>query len=138
MHRRFEEASNPDVPAFHEGFADIVALFQHFTIPELVSFEIARLRGNLKKDGLLAGLANQFGQASGMRGPLRNYAKANPQKLRYPDVTDAHDRGSILVYAVYDAFRAIVERRTRDLIRIATGDPASFRWVRCIPIWFSA
>ena len=42
LHRRFQEASNPDVPAFHEAFADIVALFQHFTIPELVRFEIAR------------------------------------------------------------------------------------------------
>ncbi|TGV61985.1 hypothetical protein EN803_38045, partial [Mesorhizobium sp. M2D.F.Ca.ET.160.01.1.1] len=38
LHRLFEEASNPDVPAFHEAFADIVALFQHFTLKELVSF----------------------------------------------------------------------------------------------------
>jgi hypothetical protein len=59
MHRRFEEASNPDVPAFHEGFADIVALFQHFTIPELVRFEIARARGSLRKEGLLSGLAQR-------------------------------------------------------------------------------
>jgi hypothetical protein len=33
---------------------------------------------------------------------------------------EPHDRGEILVLAVYDAFRAIVERRTADLIRIAT------------------
>lgn len=121
LHRRFEEASNPDVPAFHEGFADIVALFQHFTIPELVSFEIARVRGNLMEEGLLAGLANQFGEASGQRGPLRNYTKVDSKTFRYPDVTDAHDRGSILVYAVYDAFRKIVDRRTRDLIRLSTA-----------------
>ena len=31
MHRRFIEPSNPDVLAFHEAFADIVALFQHFS-----------------------------------------------------------------------------------------------------------
>lgn len=121
LHRRFEEASNPDVPAFHEGFADIVALFQHFAIPELVSFEIARVRGNLMEEGLLAGLANQFGEASGQRGPLRNYTKVDSKTFRYPDVTDPHDRGSILVYAVYDAFRNIVDRRTRDLIRLATA-----------------
>ena len=121
MHRRFEEASNLDVPAFHEGFADIIALFQHFTIPELVRFEIARMRGNLSAEGLLSGLAKQFGEGSGRRGPLRNYVNADPKTLRYADVVEAHDRGSILVYAVYDAFRRIVDRRTQDLIRLATG-----------------
>src|SRR3981189_438282 len=30
VHPRFNEPSNPDVQAFHEGFADIVAMFQHF------------------------------------------------------------------------------------------------------------
>jgi Subtilase family len=127
MHRRFEEASNLDVPAFHEGFADIVALFQHFTIPELVRAEIARARGNLRRDGLLAGLAAQFGEASGRRGPLRNYVNADPKVLRYPDVTEAHDRGSVLVYAVYDAFRMMVERRTQDLLRLATGGSGVLR-----------
>jgi len=122
LHRRFEEASNPDVLAFHEGFADIVALFQHFSMPELVRYEIARARGDLRtEDGLLGGLARQFGEASGQRGPLRNYVKADPKILHYPDIAEVHDRGSILVYAVYDAFRWIVERRTNDLVRLATG-----------------
>jgi hypothetical protein len=121
LHRRYEEASNPDVLAFHEGFADIVALFQHFTMPELVRFEIDRARGDLLKDGLLGGLAKQFGEASGQRAPLRNYVHADPKVLHYPDIIDVHDRGSILVYAVYDAFRMIAEERTRDLLRLATG-----------------
>ena len=60
LHRRYEEASNPDVLAFHEGFADIVALFQHFTMPELVRFEIDRARGDLLKDGLLVLLCQNF------------------------------------------------------------------------------
>jgi hypothetical protein len=72
LHRRFQEVSNLDVPAFHEGFADIVALFQHFTIPELVRFEIGRVRGDLSVEGLLGGLAKQFGEGSGRRGPLRD------------------------------------------------------------------
>ena len=42
LHRRFQEASNPDVPAFHEAFADIVALFQHFTLKDLVAFSISQ------------------------------------------------------------------------------------------------
>jgi pimeloyl-ACP methyl ester carboxylesterase len=31
LHRYFNESSNPDVLAFHEAFADIIALFQHFS-----------------------------------------------------------------------------------------------------------
>ncbi len=119
MHRRFQEASNPDVPAFHEAFADIVALFQHFNVRELVRFEIARARGDLRKGDLLAGLAKQFGEGTNARGPLRNYL--DQKTMRYEDTTEAHDRGSILVYAVYEAFLRIVAHRSEDLIRLATG-----------------
>lgn len=34
MHRRFIKANHRDSLAFHEAFADIVALFQHFSFPE--------------------------------------------------------------------------------------------------------
>ena len=121
LHRRFQEASNPDVPAFHEGFADIVALFQHFTMKELVSFEIARTRGNLSAVNLLSGLALQFGEGSGRSGPLRDYAKPKMAELDYDKSFEPHDRGSILVFAVYDAFQAIVAKRTDSLIQLATG-----------------
>jgi hypothetical protein len=50
MHSRFNEATNPDVLAFHEAFADIVALMQHFTIPEILENEINRTRGNLESE----------------------------------------------------------------------------------------
>ena len=120
LHRRFQETSNPDVPAFHEGFADTVALFQHFMITELVRFEIARVRADLAAEGLLGGLAKQFGEGIGGRAPLRDYAVAADKGLHYPEVLEPHARGSILVYAIYDAFRKIVARRTTDLLRLAT------------------
>ncbi|MBK8151495.1 MAG: hypothetical protein IPK58_25695 [Acidobacteria bacterium] len=37
MHRRFIESSHRDTLAFHEAFADIVALFQHFRFPKCSS-----------------------------------------------------------------------------------------------------
>ena len=130
LHRRFEDASNLDVPAFHEAFADIVALFQHFTITELV-----RSRGQgprrLADRQLLAGLAAQFGEAVG-RGEPCEIISAQIRKSEYPD-TETHDRGSILVLAVYDAFIIIVERRTEDLIRLATRVQASSPAARCSP-----
>jgi Subtilase family len=121
LHRRFQEASNLDVPAFHEAFADIVAVFQHFTIPELVRFEIERQHGDLGAANLLSGLAEQFGEGSGIGHVLRDYGKDAADDKRYETTCKPHDRGQILVLAIYDAFLAIVARRTADLIRIATG-----------------
>ena len=47
LHGSYTLDTNPDVLAFHEAFADIVALFQHFTFPEVLRHQIARTRGNL-------------------------------------------------------------------------------------------
>src|SRR4029077_20437629 len=89
LHRRFQEASNPDVPAFHEAFADIVALFQHFTLKELVRYAISRAGGNLTAAKLLSGLASQFGEGSGRKGPLRDYTDAELDKRNYATTTEA-------------------------------------------------
>lgn len=123
LHRRFIEPSNPDVLAFHEAFADMVALFQHFSFPEVLRHQIARTRGDLAKQNLLAELAQQFGQALGHRGALRNALSTPPDEAvaTLRQTTEPHDRGAILVAAVFDAFLAIYKRRIADLLRIATG-----------------
>jgi hypothetical protein len=118
--RTFREPSNPDVRSFHEAFADIVALFQQFTYRDLVKREIGRARGNLSASAMLGGLARQFGEGTGKAGPLRSYPNLDPE-LSYEKTFATHARGSLLVAAVYRAFLAIVERRTADLVRIATG-----------------
>ncbi|GAA0303560.1 hypothetical protein GCM10009087_11760 [Sphingomonas oligophenolica] len=124
--RGFRESSNPDVLAFHEGFADIVALFQHFGYRDLVLREIAAARGTTGAAGLLSGLARQFGEGASRGGPLRDYVNFPPD-LSYATTFDVHDRGALLVKAVYDAFLLIVERRTGDLIRLATGGSGILR-----------
>lgn len=121
LHRGYQEASNPDVPSFHEAFADIVALFQHFAIPELVNYSIGKSRANLATADLLGGLAQQFGEGTNIGGALRNYVSAETDRLRYSDNLEIHARGAILVRAIYDAFIAIVGSRTADLLRISTG-----------------
>ena len=65
LHRRYQKPTNPDVLAFHEAFADIVAIFQHFTMPEALHQQIRHTRGELsQQDSPLAKLAIQFGQAT--------------------------------------------------------------------------
>ena len=132
LHRYFAEPSNPDVLAFHEAFADIVALFQHFTQPEALRHQIAKTRGDLASQNLLGELAHQFGQAIGNHGALRDaIGHVNPEtgkwESRVPDpelyaaTTEPHDRGAILVAAMFDAFLSIYRARISDLLRIATG-----------------
>jgi subtilisin family serine protease len=130
MYRRLLEPSNPDVLAFHEAFADIVALFQHFTFPDIVRHQIASTRGQIRtQETILTDLAFQFGQAMGRHGALRSavgtvedgaWKGREPDPTEYDRITEPHARGGILVAAVFDAFLSIYERRTADLIRIAT------------------
>lgn len=130
MHRRFNEPTNLDVLALHEGFADIVALMQHFTIPEVLEQEISRTRGNIEAESMLGSLAVQFGYATGGRGALRNAigrVEDGIWKRFVPDPSDLqkrqtpHSRGAVLVAAVFDAFIAIYNSRIADLLRISTG-----------------
>ena len=132
LHPRFIEGSNPDVLAFHEAFADIVALFQHFTMPEVLRHQLAKTRGDLGAQNLLGELAQQFGQAIGNRGALRSalgetdhktgqWKPHEPSSDEYERHKEAHARGAVLVSAVFDAFLAIYRRRIADLLRIATG-----------------
>ena len=118
--RGYRAGSNPDVLAFHEGFADIVALFQHYRYRDLVHSEIAQAKGTVSATNLLGGLAKQFGEAAQRGGPLRDYAKFD-ETISYRKTMGVHARGSLLVKAIYDAFTAIVERRTAGLIGLATG-----------------
>jgi hypothetical protein len=125
MHRRFGNPTNPDMLAFHEAFADIAALFQHFTFPEAVRTEIMRTHGDLSKSSLLAGLAQQFGVATGMRGALRSAIGKTPNPSDYQTVMEPHARGALLVATIFDAFVAIYNLRTADLKRISAGQLSS-------------
>jgi hypothetical protein len=129
LHRRLLDISNPDMLAFHEAFADIVAIFQHFTVPGLLLDQIQRTRGNLQANSLLAKLAVQFARATGHGGALRNAlgeiaedgTRVPPDPALLGRTTEPHARGAILVAAVFDAFVRMYDARVADLRRIATG-----------------
>src|SRR5258708_3426688 len=89
--RYFVEPTGPDTLAFHEAFADVVALFQHFSFKEALLDTIQKTGGNLHRlaikpdveaegDALIQAevgdtnpmvdLAKQFGDAIGSRAAL--------------------------------------------------------------------
>ncbi|WP_293904743.1 hypothetical protein [Phenylobacterium sp.] len=123
IHNRFIEASTLDSLAFHEAFADTVALLQHFTMEGAVRHELAAHGGQLRVRDLLSGLAKQFADARGMAGALREGIdvadpKTDPVSGAYASAIDPHERGAFLVAAVFDAFVTIFERRSGDLMRM--------------------
>lgn len=140
----FDEPTGPDAAAFHEGFADIIALLQHFSFRETLLDTIQRTGGGIHRSRLspdivadkagpviqaevteenpMVELARQFGEAIGNRRALR-YALGtvpNPELLRR--LFEPHERGGILVAAIFDAFFSVYVQRTRDLFRIAYPD----------------
>lgn len=131
LHPRYMEDTNPDVAAFHEGFADIVALLQRFTFRTLVEHQLYSTGGKLDRYNVLGELATQFGEAlEENRGALRSmigewndageWHPRKPSPSDYQSNFESHDRGAVLVATIFDAFSRIYDFRTRDLLRIAT------------------
>jgi hypothetical protein len=127
IHKRYVYPIHEDTLAVHEAFSDIVALFQHFTFPEILENQIARTRGNLSGNNWLSQLAQQFGLAIGRYNSLRNAISLSsdgklitPDPLALASVKEPHERGSILVAAMFHAFLSVYNNSTSDLFRIAT------------------
>ena len=137
----FALPTSVSVSAFHEGFADLVAIFQHFSYPEVVANAIGKTRGDMGSASLLFDLARQFGHTTQEgKGPLRTAIDwfafkevegggagdeqqiAKPQRPRlYSDVSEIHQLGSVLVSAVFEAFVVVFRRKTRRYFRLASG-----------------
>jgi hypothetical protein len=141
IRQHFTEPTNIDVAAFHEAFADLAALFRHFSHQEALLETLQRTGGllygpslaaessgvgtssaavgaGLSSDNPLVYLARQFGQVSGhgagLRGALDKPANANDIKTK----TEPHERGAILVAAMFDAYFTTYIRRTADIFRV--------------------
>ena len=140
MREYFLEPTNHDTLAFHEAFSDVIALLQHFTFPEPLLETIQRTGGQLyqstldpelesDREGVKSGsgalesnplvdLALQFGESLGTRRALRSAIGVPPRRSDLATVMEPHERGAILVAAVFEAFFRIYTRRTRDLFRL--------------------
>jgi hypothetical protein len=127
LRERFLDPSSPDQAAFHEGFADVIALLSVFTQQELVEELLRRGRANTKgvredtihasdvsaealRKSALFGLADQMGEEmEGVRGSALRQSTALPADpaLRYStEFLEPHRRGELLVAAALQAFIA--------------------------------
>jgi hypothetical protein len=130
MRRHFLEPTNPEVLAFHEAFADLVAVLLRFGYPCVVNAAIAGSGpGEKIRHILLTDVATQFGQTTGMNGPLRsavaNERSGQEAKMSEVPLDDPHQLGAVLLQAVFEAFNTVFERKTRRIRDLAERYRAS-------------
>lgn len=125
MRSRLMLPTNPDVDGFHEGFADLIALFQRFRYRELVRRAVESMSGKLTSR-LLIDIARQFGETTGdgttpLRLAFEHEGGPDDEVTegRYEPGLEAHDMGAVLLRAVFDAFRWVYERKTAKLRALA-------------------
>lgn len=119
LRARFMYPSNPDVLAFHEGFADLVAIFQRFTYRDVVRAALETARGELGGVSVLTQIGKQFAETAGFGSALRS-AVLDAQRPEEQPV-EPHRRGEVFVAAVFKAFTTVYQRKSEPLIRLATN-----------------
>ncbi|HEY5724048.1 MAG TPA: hypothetical protein VIT45_17195 [Allosphingosinicella sp.] len=131
LRRRFLEPSSPDQAAFHEGFADVVAMLSIFSLRDVVEglldiatqgedlIDPAFLTAEALKDSTLLGLAEEMGGAlAGVRGQaLRRSIKLDPkwENADSPEFEEEHRRGELIVAAMLNAFLEIWVKRIEKI-----------------------
>jgi hypothetical protein len=136
---KFVLSTSVDSMAFHEGFADIIALLQQLTFQEALLETIQRTGGRLYAASLqpelqgvdggdaagdrnpLISLGQQFGQALG--GDALRSAVGGSQRVEKA-LEEPHARGTVMMNAVFEAFFHVYARRTRGLFRLSARTPS--------------
>lgn len=132
LRAHFSLPTSADVLAFHEGFADVVAVFQHFSYEQVVRAAIKNSHGNLTRAALLTDIARQLGQTrreanTALRSALdfsqsqKKDENSDKEVRLYDPTLEPHDLGSVLVFAVFRAFVTVFRRKTERLVRLATN-----------------
>jgi Thermolysin metallopeptidase, catalytic domain len=133
LRHRYDAPGLPDQAAFHEGFADVVALLSVFSMREVVDALIAETpnktlrRSDVTPERLhelsLMKMAEQLGDAvHATRGDgLRNSAKLEPTEawkaIGDPEWEEPHRRGEVLVASMMRALIEIWTSRLEGLIQ---------------------
>jgi len=139
LRERYTDPSSPEQAAFHEGFADIVALLSVFALPRIVEtiidFNAPRtnasqiasklLTVDALRQSMLLGLAKEMGQElTSVRGNvLRRSVDLTPSReyIHQDEYQEPHRRGEILVAAVMNTFISVWVERLKGLGEVARG-----------------
>lgn len=141
LREHFTDPSSDDQAAFHEGFADVVAILSIFQLPESIRYLLSQVRGTSSKRlvprkflkdedfvrDVLFSMARELGSALyGIPGrALRTSYSTKPDPKAYqslPQWREAHRRGELLVGAMLRAFVKVWQARLEPLGVGGSGD----------------
>lgn len=130
---RYIEPAGPDQAAFHEGFADLVALLSVLALPEVIGAALARRRRGGRwplRDESLLRLAREVGRESGGKPALRRPVDLRPSRgiLKRREYQDPYRRGEVLVAAVMRAFLECWEADANGSMRRAQAIAQGAAW----------
>jgi hypothetical protein len=131
----FRQRTNPQVGAFHEAMADIVAVLLHFRLEGVLELALAQAGVDLAEGSALVELGGQFGYARGDTAALRS-ALRQPDVAALANARTEHRRGAILLAAVFDAFRSAYRAEVAPLLALLEplepGVPLDERLIRTL------
>jgi len=139
---RFTDPSSPDQAAFHEGFADLVALLSMFQLPETIKELLGRaqpsrsarnrktvarnfLRDELFVRRILFGVAEELGDSlhriPGRSLRMSYSARPDPGAYTAAEFAEPYRRGELLVASMLEAFVLVWQARLGPMLRTSTG-----------------
>lgn len=119
LRARFDFDAHKEIDAFHEAFADLVAVLQRFSYSEVVKDALRRTGGDFHEDPTFLRFGFQFAQSEG------KYVERQPdlgdRPARFEPGLDTYAMGTVLLSAILDALFTVYKRKAEPLIRLATA-----------------
>jgi len=102
-----------DVPALHESYGDLLALYSALEHPPIVERLFQESGGDMRRPSIISSLAEEFG--IGLRGSGAAYLRSALDGPAYQDADkEAHARSTVWTAAIYDILAALVEAVLRS------------------------